>query len=123
MRPAALKYARAASLSDAAAMLTGDAIPIAGGQGVLRDIRARTLHVGTLVDISRIPELDYVRVTDDALEIGAVTTLATVAADATVQSRLPALATAAGRVADVQIRNRGTVGGNVCGSWVPSWWA
>ncbi len=122
MRPAALKYARAASLSDVTAMLTGDAIPIAGGQGVMRDIRARRLRVGTLVDISRIPDLDYIRRTEDGLEIGAVTTLATVAADPTVQADLDALATAASRVADVQIRHRGTVGGNICGSWVPSWW-
>ena len=122
MRPPALNYVRAASPSDAAALLGGNAIPIAGGQGVMRDIRARTLQVGTLVDISRIPELDYIRLTDDALEIGAVTTLATVAEDPTVRANLAALATAAGRVADVQIRNRGTVGGNICGSWVPSWW-
>jgi carbon-monoxide dehydrogenase medium subunit len=123
MRPPALNYVRAASPSDAAALLSGNAIPIAGGQGVMRDIRARTLQVGTLVDISRIPELDYIRLTDDALEIGAVTTLATVAEDPTVREHLDALATAASRVADVQIRNRGTVGGNICGSWVPSWWA
>lgn len=103
-------------------MLIAGAIPVAGGQGLMRDLRMRTLRARTLVDISRIAELSYIRLDDDALEIGAVSTLATVAADPVVREHLAALAMAAGRVADVQIRNRGTVGGNVCGSWLPSWW-
>jgi carbon-monoxide dehydrogenase medium subunit len=125
MRPAELQYTRALSVDDLGQLLTrGDGgTPMAGGQGLMRDLRGRRLSVGRLIDISRLTELAYLREDGDVLEIGAVTTLATVAADPLVQRRCPALATAASRVADVQIRNRGTVGGNVCGSWVPSEWS
>jgi carbon-monoxide dehydrogenase medium subunit len=125
MRPAELKYRRAVDLSEAGDLLyrVADATPMAGGQGLMRDVRLRRLDVGTLVDLSRIPELSYVREEGDALEIGAVTTLATVASDPTVQRLCPALAVAAGRVADVQIRNRATIAGNLCGSWMPSEWS
>jgi carbon-monoxide dehydrogenase medium subunit len=125
MRPAELQYTRALSVEDLGQLLRrGDgATPMAGGQGLMRDLRGRTLSVGRLVDISRLTELAYVREDGDALEIGAVTTLATVAGDPLVTRRCPALATAASRVADVQIRSRGTVGGNICGSWVPSEWS
>jgi carbon-monoxide dehydrogenase medium subunit len=124
MRPAELRYTRALTTEDLGQLLArGDATPMAGGQGLMRDLRNRSMVVSTLVDISRLTELAYVKEDGDALEIGAVTTLAAVAADGRVAARCAALATAAARVADVQIRNRGTVGGNVCGSWLPSTWS
>jgi len=121
VRPAALSYVRAETMQDLDALLQRDGTTLmAGGQGLMRDLRNRSLHVGTLVDVSRLAELAYVTEDDGVLEVGAVTTLAAVAADPQVAARCPALAQAASRVADVQVRNRGTVGGNVCGSWLPT---
>lgn len=124
MRPSALTYRRASSVDAAVQLLAaGDATPIAGGQGVMRDLRNRTLDVSVVVDLGRVAELDYVRLDADVLEVGAVTRIAHLASDPAVASACPALGAAAGRVGDVQIRNRGTVGGNICGSWLPSVWS
>jgi carbon-monoxide dehydrogenase medium subunit len=68
-----------------------------------------------LVDITRIPELKGVRRTaDGALEIGAATTYAELAESADVWTCRPVVAEVASLIADVQVRNRGTIGGNVC---------
>jgi xanthine dehydrogenase YagS FAD-binding subunit len=67
-----------------------------------------------LVNIKGIQELHGVRVEKDQLSIGALTTLAEVAADAHVQRTYPVLAAAAGDAASPQIRNLATLGGNLC---------
>lgn len=124
MRPAKLTYQRALNVEHAGELLaTGETTLIAGGQGLMRDLRSRALRVGTLVDISQLTELSYVRQDSNVLEVGAVTRLAEVAASSVVAAGCPALSEAASRVGDVQIRNRGTAGGNICGSWVPSVWS
>lgn len=125
MRPAEVSYARAIDLGDASQLLTSrsGARVIAGGQSLLRDMRCREVNPRVIVDISRLRELAYIRRDGDRLEIGAVTTLADVAADEEVRSAAPALAEAARRIGDVQIRNRGTVGGNLCGQWSAAGWS
>jgi carbon-monoxide dehydrogenase medium subunit len=126
MRPAEVSYVRALDLEDAGRLLKargGGTRVIGGGQALLRDLRARELQVGALVDISRLGDLDYIRHEGDRLEIGAVTTLARVATDETVRAVMPALAEGARRVGDAQIRSWGTVGGNICGPWSPAGWS
>ena len=125
MRPAEVSYTRAIDLNDVGQLLKtrGGARLIAGGQGLLRDMRMREVSPEVIVDISRLRELDYIRRDGDVLEIGAVTTLADVAGNDEVRTGSAALAEAARRVGDVQIRSRGTVGGNVCGPWSPAGWS
>jgi aerobic carbon-monoxide dehydrogenase medium subunit len=110
MIPAAFEYTRAASLSDAVAAVGGGAKVIAGGQSLLPLLKLRLAAADKLVDIGRIGELKgYRPQPDGGLEIGALTTYAEWQA-ATV---MPSIAEAIDLIADVQVRNRGTVGGAI----------
>jgi carbon-monoxide dehydrogenase medium subunit len=86
--------------------------PLAGGQGLLTAMKLGRLKPPRIVDLRRIPELQGV--TESAgggLRIGAMTTLTQLADVPGLPQHYPALATAAGAIADPQVRNRGTVGG------------
>src|SRR5699024_5956396 len=63
--------------------------------------------------ISRIPELKGVRVEGDRIIVGAMTTHFEAANDPIIKENIPVLAEAANAIGDIQIRNRGTVGGNI----------
>jgi carbon-monoxide dehydrogenase medium subunit len=66
-----------------------------------------------LIDIGRIPELSYVKEDSGKIRIGALTTHHAVATSDTIRRRLAALAEAAGQIGDIQVRNKGTIGGSV----------
>lgn len=88
--------------------------PLAGGQGLLTAMKLGRLAPPRIVDLRRIPELQGV--TESAgggLRIGAMTTLTQLADVPGLAERYPALAEAAGAIADPQVRNRGTVGGSL----------
>jgi xanthine dehydrogenase YagS FAD-binding subunit len=99
---------------DLAARLGADGWLVGGGQDSWDWLKNRTKRTAAVVDLSGIAELKGVRETDDGIEIGALTTLTEVENDAMVRERYGLLATAAGRVASPQIRNTGTLGGNLC---------
>jgi CO/xanthine dehydrogenase FAD-binding subunit len=88
-----------------------DALVVAGGTDVCVDINFGRLNPECLLDISAVPELAVVSRTDGRLRIGAGVTYSRLAAE--IQADLPALAAAARTVGSPQIRNRGTVGGNL----------
>ena len=92
----------------------GNVMPIAGGTDLVPNMKQGLFAPGHLVALSRIPELRGVELTDDGLRIGATMTLADVAAHPLVRAHAPSFADAAGRVAGPQLRNAGTVGGNLC---------
>ena len=94
--------------------LGAEAWPMAGGQDSLDWFKDRVKRPGTVVDLSRIDALRGIRETADGIEIGAMTTLADVAANELVRQRYRVLADAASRVASPQIRNIATLGGNLC---------
>ncbi|WP_163270998.1 FAD binding domain-containing protein [Chelativorans alearense] len=105
-----------ATLADAQAILGDheDAWIIAGGMDSLDWFKHRVKQPSVVVDIANIPDLHGIREEDDGgLWIGATTTLTEVNESEAVQSRFPVLAQAALRVASPQIRNKGTIGGNV----------
>ncbi len=105
-----------ATLADAQELLGNhdDAWIIAGGKDSLDWFKHRVKQPSVLVDIAEIPELHGIREEDGGgLYIGAMTTLTEVAESPLVRDRFPLLAEAAGRVASPQIRNAGTIGGNV----------
>ncbi len=106
-------YARPASLADAAAAFAGggEAAFIAGGHTLLPAIKSRLRMPDTLVDLGAVPGLAGISRDGDTLWIGAMTTHATVAADATVAAAIPGLARLAALIGDPQVRNRGTLGG------------
>jgi xanthine dehydrogenase YagS FAD-binding subunit len=68
----------------------------------------------TLVNLKTIPNLSYIKEEGGMLKIGALTTLSTIAANTTVQTNYTALAQAAGAAATPELRNQGTIGGNIC---------
>lgn len=117
MRPAAFEFVRARTVAEALELLSGgDAgtMVLAGGQTLVRRMRAREVVPRRVVDISAIEGLDGIAVEGDALVVGALVSLARLASDRGVAAACPALREAALRIADVQVRNRATIGGNVC---------
>ena len=86
---------------------------VGGGQDTYGWFKDRAKEVDALIDLSGIESLRGVRETDDGIEIGALTTLTEVINNELIQQRYSLLADAAGQVASPQIRNIGTIGGNV----------
>jgi xanthine dehydrogenase YagS FAD-binding subunit len=88
---------------------------IAGGQDLLFRIKKYLVEPECVINLKTIPGLRYIRThSSDNLRIGALTTLTEIARSAAVQRDYAALAQAAGVVASPQIRNMGTLAGNIC---------
>jgi len=116
MIPAAFDYARPTTVEDAVRALADggeDAKVLAGGQSLLPVLRLRLAAPSLLVDLGRVPQLRGVRVEDDAVVIGAMTTTAEVAASETIRAEAPLLSVTAVQVGDRQVRHRGTIGGSL----------
>ncbi len=109
-------YIRAQSLDDALKHLAaGGARVHAGGTDLIGCLRDHVFHADKVVSLSAIPGLRGMTAgRNGALRIGALTTVAEVARDATVRERYPGLAQAASDVASPQLRHQGTIGGNLC---------
>jgi carbon-monoxide dehydrogenase medium subunit len=110
-------YARAESVEHALRLLSEheDARPLAGGQTLINVMKARVASPEVLVDLNGIDGLRTIRSGGGgALELGAMATYTDVMLSSDVAERRPILAEVANAIADVQVRNRGTVGGNVC---------
>ena len=109
-------YVRPRTVADASkALAAGPARALAGGTDLLGCLRDRVFDAGTVVSLGALADLKGVtEQPDGGLRIGALTTIATVAADGTIRARYPALAEAARSVASPQFRNQGTIGGNLC---------
>ena len=106
-------YARPDSVAAAAAAFAagGEAAFIAGGHTLLPAMKSRLRQPDTIIDLAAIPGLSGVTRQGDMLWIGALTTHAAVATDATVAAAIPGLAALAMLIGDPQARNRGTLGG------------
>jgi xanthine dehydrogenase YagS FAD-binding subunit len=88
---------------------------LAGGQDLLFRIKKYIVQPECVVNIKTIPGLSYIRSNpDEGLRIGALTTLSAIARSVEVRQSYAALAQAAAVVASPQIRNMGTLGGNIC---------
>ncbi len=114
MIPAQFEYAAPSSLEEALSLLRknkDDAKLLAGGHSLLPMMKLRLAQPGLLIDLGKVTGLSYVREKDGGLAIGAMTTYQTLEHDTLVASYFPVLAEAAGVVGDVQVRNRGTIGG------------
>jgi xanthine dehydrogenase YagS FAD-binding subunit len=109
-------YVRPTTLKDAFQYLGRDKARLhAGGTDLLGCLRDGVFEAGTLVSLSRVDGLRGISATPDGgLRIGALTTIAEVAAHATIRERYAGLAQAAASVASPQLRNQGTLGGNLC---------
>ena len=94
--------------------LRADAAVFAGGTDILGEIKEGTASPAALVDITGIDGLDSIEQSHEGTSIGSLVTLATIAEDPEIGGAYPALSQAAASVATPQIRNVGTLGGNLC---------
>ena len=111
-------YARPATLQQALGVLAEypGARALAGGQTLINVMKARAAAPDVLVDLAGIPALTGIELAaDGTLEIGAMTTYTELIASAEARAR-PILGEVCAQIADVQVRNKGTIGGNVCSS-------
>lgn len=115
MRPAAFTYTRPATLADALRAMAAGAVPLAGGQSLLPAMRLRSATPPAIVDLAGVAELsDAITCNDDILTIGARVTHANLLEHGQFANEWPWLRAAAHALGDVQVRNLGTVLGNVC---------
>jgi aerobic carbon-monoxide dehydrogenase medium subunit len=111
-----VEYARPASVQDAVRLLGAHdgARALAGGQTLINVMKARAASPDVLVDLSDLQELKGIELgSDGTVEIGAMTTYSDLIASAEARAR-PILGEVCDQIADVQVRNQGTIGGNVC---------
>jgi carbon-monoxide dehydrogenase medium subunit len=116
MIPAAFDYHSPKTLSEAFALLERygeEAKVLSGGQSLLPLLKLRLGQAGHLVDIGRIPGLEYIREEDGHLKIGGRTREATLEHSELIRSKYPILADTAAVIADPLVRNLATVGGNL----------
>lgn len=115
MRPAPIAYQRPATLADALDLLSqhSDAKLLAGGHSLIPSMNLRLAQPDMLIDIGRLEALKGISVSGTALLIGAATPHAQIAASPSVRAHARALGQACGIVGDPQVRNWGTLGGNL----------
>ena len=116
---AELEYVRPATVDEGIRLLSerDNARALAGGQTLLNVLKTRAASVDLLVDLAGLEELRAISLTADGmLRLGAMVTYEELMGSSEVDVARPILAEVAAQIADVQVRNRGTIGGNVCTS-------
>ncbi len=117
MIPAAFEYQAPSTVDEAVALLDahpGEGKLIAGGHSLLPMMKLRLAQPGVLVDLKQLrDELSRIWIDGTRLRIGALATHAEVSASSVVRQSCPLLADTAAEIADIQVRNRGTIGGSV----------
>ena len=126
MYPRPFRYHRAGSLSEAVNMLEQageDARLLAGGQSLIPLMKLRLASVAHLIDLNFIGGLSYAKEEDSVIRFGALTRHAEIE-DSPAAQTVPILYDCAAGIADIQVRNRGTLGGSLAeadpsGDWAP----
>ncbi len=115
MYSANVDYYRPTSLSEAVSLLrkNKEARVLAGGHSLIPMMKLRTAAPSALVDIGRLKGLSSIKALKTRVDIGALTTHAAIAASEAIQTACPILAEAAAQIGDLQVRNRGTMGGSL----------
>jgi carbon-monoxide dehydrogenase medium subunit len=116
MFPASFGYVAARSVEEALQLMAThgeDGKLLAGGHSLIPAMKLRLTSPGVLIDLGTVPGLRGVRIDGNHLVIGALTVHAHVAVSDLVRKHVPGLADAASVIGDVQVRNRGTIGGSV----------
>lgn len=116
MIPRAFAYRRPSTLAEAVGLLAEDPQGtklIAGGHSLLPLMKMRLAAPARLVDIARLAELRGITGSGDVVVIGAATTYREIRGHAVIRQQVPMLAEAVGQIGDLQVRNRGTIGGSL----------
>jgi len=116
MIPANFEYHVPKSLEEALRLLErhgGEAKVLAGGHSLLPLMKLRLAAPRYVVDIGHLRALDYIREENGRIAIGALTTHAAIETSDLLKAKCPALSEVAAEIGDVQVRNRGTIGGSL----------
>jgi carbon-monoxide dehydrogenase medium subunit len=113
MIPATFDYTAAKTLDEALGLIAKGAKPLAGGMSLIPMMKLRLAAPDHLVDLGRLKDLNFVSESGGALHVGATTTHYEVETSALLRGKCPLLAETAAHIGDVQVRNRGTIGGSI----------
>ncbi len=115
MYSASFDYYRPKNLKNAVQLLRKhkDAAILAGGHSLLPAMKLRVSSPSALIDIGRINGLSGIKTSGASAQIGAMTTHAAIAASKALRKACPVLADTAAQIGDLQVRNRGTIGGSL----------
>jgi len=119
MIPAQFDYQAPVTLEEAVSLLAGDpdgAKVLAGGHSLIPAMKLRLAQPQLLVDIARIKSLSYIREEGDQILIGATTTHYQLESSDLLKNICPLLPACAAAIGDVQVRNKGTIGGSIAHS-------
>lgn len=113
MIPSSFEYKKANSVDEAISLMNDDTKILAGGHSLIPAMKLRLNQPGTLVDISKIATLQSISDEGDSVVIGAGATHGEIAASSLVQSACNMIAEGAAQIGDIQVRNKGTIGGSL----------
>jgi carbon-monoxide dehydrogenase medium subunit len=113
MIPNTFEYTAPKTLKDALALIGNGGKPLAGGMSLIPMMKLRLASPEHLVDLGRIAELNYIKDAGGSLRIGASVTHYEVESSPLILGKCPLLADTAAQIGDIQVRNRGTLGGSV----------
>jgi aerobic carbon-monoxide dehydrogenase medium subunit len=116
MIPGAFEYHAASSVDEALKLLGqygDDAKLLAGGHSLIPALKLRLQSVGHLIDLGRISGLDGIKEAGGKIAIGALATHYSIETSKLLRDKCPLLSECAGYIGDVQVRNRGTIGGSL----------
>src|SRR5437868_15157935 len=116
MIPAQFDYAAPTTLEEALGLLAehaDDAKILAGGHSLIPAMKLRLAQPAMLIDIGRVKDLAYIREEGGQIRIGAMTTHYQLEASARLKEICPLLPECAAQIGDVQVRNKGTIGGSL----------
>src|SRR5436189_4805717 len=116
MIPAQFDYQAPKTLAEAVALLAenqDEAKILAGGHSLIPAMKLRLAQPQLLIDIGRIADLAYIREEADQIRIGAMTTHYAIESSKRLQEICPLLPACAAQIGDVQVRNKGTIGGSL----------
>lgn len=116
MKPPVFEYFAPSYLAEAIDMLaqSDNARLLAGGQSLMAMLNMRYIFPDQVIDLNRIPEIDFIRAEDDEFVIGAMTRQRSLQRSPDLQAKAPIFAKALRYVGHLQTRNRGTFGGSLC---------
>src|SRR5881396_806634 len=109
MIPAQFDYLRPQSIDEATALLAlhgPDAKVLAGGHSLVPAMKLRLAQPKTIIDLSRLSDLNYIREQNGKLAVGAMTTHFDIESSALLKGKCPLLPELAAQIGDVQVRNR-----------------
>jgi aerobic carbon-monoxide dehydrogenase medium subunit len=116
MYPAQFEYFRPTTIDEAVKLLAqhgDDAKLLAGGHSLIPAMKLRLAQPKAVVDLGRIANLSYIREAGGRFAIGAMTTHADIQASSVLRARCPLLPETASHIGDMQVRNKGTIGGSL----------